>query len=257
MWFQIKAYFQFLWRSTNQHGVHSPFVYSLVTKCFYDKRNYPSYGSWKKAQQSLLQDTSTIQMSDAGAGSRVFSSNQRKVASIAKNAGTKFKRAKLLNRLVRYFEVNEGLELGTSLGLGSLAMRLDNEVAISSVEACPNTLARAKQLFQEFDAKEIQTFNAKFDTFFEKLPTYKKFDLVFLDGHHQGEATLNYVEKILPHLHDDSLLILDDIHWSEDMQDAWNQLANDSRVSVSIDTFFWGFLFFRKGQVKEHFVIRV
>ena len=43
MLFQIKSYLQFLWHSKNEHGVHSPFVFSLVTKCFYDKKNKPEY----------------------------------------------------------------------------------------------------------------------------------------------------------------------------------------------------------------------
>lgn len=256
MWYQIWAYFRFLSKSTNQHGVHSPFVYSLVTKCFYDPKKYPAYQQWSKAQDNLYNDGSFIEMLDAGAGSRVFSSHRRKVSTIAKNAGTKQKRAYLLNRLVTYFEVKNALELGTSLGLGSLAMKLQNNINLTTVEACPATLKRAQQLFNFAGVNDIVTHQVRFNEFFEQLQPQQTFDLVFLDGHHDGKASLGYVEKIIPFLHEDSIVILDDIHWSKDMEKAWEVLIKDPRVSVSIDTFYWGFLFFRKGQEKEHFVIR-
>lgn len=254
---QLWAYFRFLGKSTNQHGVHSPFVYELVTKCFYDQKKHLVYKVWTQAQQSLFKDHTHIEMFDEGAGSRGFSSHRRRVSTIAKNTGTKQKRANLLHRLVAYFEVKSALELGTSLGLGSLAMRLENKIKLTTVEACPATLARAKTLFKAFSIDDITTFQGKFSDFFEALTTNQQFDLVFLDGHHDGKATLAYFEKILPHLHEHSILILDDIHWSKSMEEAWEILINDTRISVSIDTFFWGFLFFRKGQVKEHFIIRV
>jgi hypothetical protein len=87
MLFQIKSYLNFLWNSTNQHGVHSPFVFDLVTKCFYNTANYPEYSILKNYRKSLLQNTNTIEVTDFGAGSRVFKSNVRAINQIAKNAG--------------------------------------------------------------------------------------------------------------------------------------------------------------------------
>lgn len=257
MWYQIGAYFRFLWYSSNQHGVHSPFVFQLVTRCFYDNKKRPAYSVWRHTQQALKNDQRDLQMFDAGAGSRVFSSEKRKVARIAKNAGTKFKRAKLLNRLVGYLEVKNALELGTSLGLGSLALRLDNQLELTTVEACPETLKIAKEVFLKNKCASICAINTTFDDFFAQHLAGITYDLVFLDGHHNGEATLRYYEKVLPFTHENTVLILDDIHWSKSMNEAWKNLCKREEVSVSIDTFYWGFLFFRKGQVKEHFVVRV
>lgn len=257
MWYQIGAYFRFLWHSTNQHGVHSPFVYQLVTKCFYHKKQRPAYSVWEKTQQALKNDQREIQMFDAGAGSRVFSSEKRSISHIAKNAGTKSKRAKLLNRLVGYLEVGNAIELGTSLGLGSLAMILDNHLQLITVEACPETLTIANEVFQKNKCTSICAIHMTFDDFFAQHPPNITYDLVFLDGHHNGEATMRYYEKTLPFTHENTVLILGDIHSSSDMNNAWKILCKREEVSVSIDTFYWGFLFFRKGQVKEHFVVRV
>ena len=85
----------------------------------------------------------------------------------------------------------------------------------------------------------------------------KSWDLVFMDGHHNKEATLNYFEALLPQLHSNSIVILDDINWSRGMQEAWAAVKAHPQVTVTIDTFFWGLVFFRHEQAKEHFTIRL
>ncbi len=107
----IKSYANFLWKSKNEHGIHSPFVFDLVTKCFYDKQNYPEYSILKDYRQSLLQNRNTIEVTDFGAGSKVFKSNSRAINQIAKNAGISVKRAELLFRITRYFQPATILEM--------------------------------------------------------------------------------------------------------------------------------------------------
>ena len=139
MIYQLSQYFKFLIRSTNQHGVHSPFVYKLVTKCFYDKASFSDYRKLKNYKKSLLKNKSKIVISDLGFGSRITKNNTRKVSQIAFHSGTKFKRAKLLYRLTNYFKPNSVLELGTSLGVGRQGINLGNhEHKIKSFEGCVN-----------------------------------------------------------------------------------------------------------------------
>ena len=99
MLFQIKSYLQFLWHSKNEHAVHSPFVFSLLTKCFYDKKLKSEYSILKSYRQSLLENKNTIEVTDFGAGSKVFKSNTREINKIAKTAGISPKRAELLIRI--------------------------------------------------------------------------------------------------------------------------------------------------------------
>ena len=82
-------------------------------------------------------------------------------------------------------------------------------------------------------------------------------DLVFIDGNHQKEATLSYFQKLLPLAHNETVFIFDDIHWSAGMEEAWKEIQANPKVTVSIDSFFWGLVFFRKEQKKEHFVLRL
>lgn len=257
MLFLIKAYLKFLWNSKNQHGVHSPFVFSLVTKCFYDKKPHPAYKVLKAFRSDLLKNKNTIEVTDFGAGSRVFKSNTRQISKIAKTAGISPKRAELLYRIVNYFQPENMLEIGTSLGLATSALSVGNPKAeITTLEGCPQTAHQAQEQFQKFHLDNTSSVVTEFTEFFKNLPP-STFDLIYFDGNHSKKATLDYFELLLPTITNDSVWIFDDIHWSQDMEQAWEAIQNHPKVTVTIDTFQWGLVFFRYEQQKEHFTIRI
>lgn len=257
MIYQAKSYIQFLRLSKNKHGIHSPFVFNLTTKCFNDKTKYREYQTLKKHRKDLNLDTGLIEMEDFGEGSRIFKGNARKVSEIVKVAGLTKKRQRLLFRLAKYFECRNILELGTSVGLGSVALALpDITATVHTVEGCANTLEKAKEYFKKYGFRNVTTHQALFENYLSHLTT-ETFDLVFIDGDHNGERTFSYFNSLLNHVHNDSLIIFDDIYWSESMTQAWKKICDHERVTVSIDTFQWGLIFFRKEQRKQHFVIRL
>lgn len=268
MLFQLKSYINFLLKSQNQHGLHSPFVYELVTRCFYDTSEHSEYKLIKDYRNDLLRNNEIIEVEDFGAGSRVFSSNKRPVHAIAKNAGITLFRAKLLSRIVNYLKIENALELGTSLGIASAAIVANKSTKLTTIEGCKETAKIARQQFKKFDLKNINLRIDKIENVLSdltgKVPatkigqyTSEKFDLIYFDGNHQKQATLDYFHTLLPLAHNDSVFIFDDIHWSAEMQEAWKEIIEHPQVRVSIDTFQWGFVFFRSEQVKEHFTIRV
>ncbi|MBF6642504.1 class I SAM-dependent methyltransferase [Flavobacterium sp. J49] len=254
----VKSYLNFLWHSKNEHGVHSPFVFNLVTKCFYDKQQYPEYSILKKYRKSLLENPNTIEVTDFGAGSRVFKSNTRAINQIAKTAGITSKRAELLFRITKYFQPSTILEIGTSLGLATSALSLGNQKAkITTLEGCKNTLAVAQKQFETFDVANIHPVATEFSSFLKnQQPTTNNQQLIYFDGNHSKVATLEYFELLLPTITNETVWIFDDIHWSADMEAAWEIIQNHPKVTVTIDTFQWGIVFFRNEQEKEHFVIR-
>ena len=262
----IKSYLKFLFHSKNEHGVHSPFVFDLVTKCFYDNTKYAEYETLKSYRKSLLENKNTIEVTDFGAGSRVFKSNTRAISKIAQTAGITPKNAELLFRIVRYFQPKSVLEIGTSLGLATSALSLGNKNSdIITLEGCPNTIATAKKMFQvssfKFPNNNVEFVNTEFNLYFENFKPEtlnlkpQIFDLVYFDGNHSKKATLDYFEALLPTICNDSIWIFDDIHWSAEMEEAWEIIKNHPKVSVTIDTFQWGIVFFRAEQKKEHFII--
>ncbi|MDR7371170.1 class I SAM-dependent methyltransferase [Flavobacterium aquidurense] len=262
MLFQIKSYLKFLWNSKNEHGVHSPFVFSLLTKCFYDKKSKPEYAILKNYRKSLLKNKNFIEVTDFGAGSKVFKSNKRQIAKIAKTAGISEKRAELLFRVTNYFEPKNILEIGTSLGLATSALALGNPRAkVITLEGCPETANQCQLQLQKFNFNNVNSIVTEFEKYFQDIQLRLKtetenFDLIYFDGNHSKKATLAYFELLLPTIDNDTVWIFDDIHWSLEMEEAWKIIKNHPKVKVTIDTFQWGFVFFRYEQEKEHFIIR-
>jgi predicted O-methyltransferase YrrM len=259
MLFQIKSYLQFLWHSKNEHAVHSPFVFSLLTKCFYDKKSKSEYSILKSYRNSLLENKNTIEVTDFGAGSKVFKSNTREINKIAKTAGISPKRAELLFRITNYFQPDSILEIGTSLGLATVALSLGNPKAtLTTLEGCPNTMAIAKNQLQVLNSNTVKSIVTEFSEYFKTQSTKPKpQNLIYFDGNHSKIATLDYFEALLPTTTNESVWIFDDIHWSPDMEEAWEIIKKHPKVTVTIDTFQWGLVFFRREQEKEHFIIRV
>ena len=166
----IKSYIKFLLNSTNEHGVHSPFVFDFVMKCIYDKTNYPEYEVLKNYRKSLLENKNTIEVTDFGAGSRIFKSNNREIAKIAQTAGISSKNAELLFRITHYFPPKNILEIGTSLGLATSALSSGNQNAeVISLEGCPQTLNQGQLQLQKFNFNNVQCLNTEFSTYFENL----------------------------------------------------------------------------------------
>lgn len=262
-------------------------MYDLVTKCFYDKTHYDEYKTLKKYRRDLLQNDEKISVTDFGAGSRVFKTNERRISLIAKHVGISEKRAKFLFRLARYLKCREILELGTSLGIGTAALAINKEARVTSIEGCPETAKAAHRQLEKFRLNNVNLIVGEFSKVLEDLKKKKvesegwrkekdlplisenplqtkdhllktkENDLIYFDGHHTKEATLKYFKKLLPTAHNDSVFVFDDIHWSAEMEEAWEIIKNHPSVKVSIDTFYLGLIFFRKEQAKQHFTIRL
>ena len=251
---RIVAYIKFLCQSFHLHGIHSPFVFQLEKECLRDANTHKAYRSIANYRTHLKGDNSYLSISDLGAGSRITKSATRRVSHILRHSATTKKRSELLYRLVSYTKAKSVLELGTNLGVGTQAMALNSQASITSIEGCPNLFGFSKAHLSSY--ANVTLINGHFNTVLSGFKD-KSWDLVFMDGHHNKAATLNYFEALLPQLHNNSILILDDINWSRGMQEAWAAIKVHPQVTITIDTFFWGLVFFRNEQAKEHFAIRL
>ena len=131
-----------------------------------------------------------------------------------------------------------------------------SENKITSIEGCPKTALYAKQQLNSFKADHVTVETGEFKIVLPQLKE-KNYDLFFFDGHHSKDATIQYFETLLPKAHNETIFVFDDIYWSKGMTEAWEIIRQHPKVTVTIDTFFWGLVFFRKEQVKEHFTIRI
>lgn len=258
MLYPFKEYLKYLKKATNQHGVHSPFVYDLVTKCFYKKINITPVSLFLNYKKELLKEHRIIKVKDFGSGSKVFKTSERKISKIAKVAGISTKKAKFLMRFINYFSPENILELGTSLGLSTTAIYLGNpQSSITTLEGCPETMKIAQEYFKKSNIKISNCVVGAFENTLKKNIENKNFDFIYFDGNHQKKATLNYFNSCLSTIHNNSIFIFDDIHWNKEMTEAWHIIKEHPKVTVTIDIFHLGIVFFRKEQAKEHFTIRI
>ena len=132
------------------------------------------------------------------------------------------------------------------------------DAKVYTLEGSPETAAIAIEVFKTAGINDIELINGNFDnTLPEVIGNLDQLDFVFVDGNHQKEATLKYFEWCLPKVHENTLLIFDDIYWSEGMKEAWQQIKAHPSVTVTVDLFWIGLVYFRKGQVKEDFLVKI
>lgn len=242
------------------HGIHSPFVYEFIESVLTDDGAYYCYAPVEAIRARLKQDQASLELQDFGAGSRVHASYTRKIAQIAKSSLKPRKFAQLLFRMVNYYQPKNVLELGTSLGITTAYLASANKsTPVVTMEGAKAVAAIAKKNFDELQLENISITEGNFDITLKEVLENKlpKVDFAFIDGNHRKEPTIQYFEQLLPHVSDYSILIFDDVHWSKEMEAAWEYIKAHNAVTLSIDLFFIGIVFFRKEQkVKQHFTIR-
>lgn len=260
-WQLAKKYISYYLTASNGkgHGVHSPFIYTFIKKVLNDKQHFAAYDQVETLRRQLLADNTQLKVEDFGAGSAINNTHQRPIARIARNAAKTRKFSQLLFRIAHYYQPATVLELGTSLGISTAYMSLANPAArVITGEGSTVVAEQANNNFRQLALRNIEQVTGNFDdTLPGILQQTPAIDLVFMDGNHRLEPTLRYFEQLLPHTTEYSIIIVDDIHWSEGMEQAWEQIKRHAAVTLTIDLFFIGLVFFRKDfKVKQHFTIR-
>lgn len=244
--------------ANSRHGTHSPFVYRLADEVIYNFSSKDSYVEIEAQRKKLWYDERQITITDLGAGSHLNKNRTKKVSQLAKNALKSPKLAQLIYRLAKFQQPANMIELGTCLGITTAYLaKACPQSDILTIEGCPQTAEIARQNFSELGLQNIQLQVGNFDLLLPKaIESTQQLDFVYIDGNHTKEATLRYFEWCLPKVHEGSLLIFDDIYWSQGMKQAWQEIKSHPSVSVTIDLFFIGLVYFRKGQAKEHFKLK-
>jgi len=260
--FQLaKKYFYYYFKAQNGkgHGIHSPFVFDFIIHVLNDKKKYDCYSKIESLRKELLGNNDSIEVEDFGAGSAVIPFKNRKIKDIASTSLKKKKYAQLLFRIAKYYRCKNIVELGTSLGISTsyLASANDNSNVIT-LEGSHNIAKIALHNFRKIGLHTIELVEGDFEkTLPLAIDRIKNVDLLFIDGNHRKEPTLAYFNSFLKIYGPQSIFIFDDIHWSEGMEEAWKQVQQHDSVTLTIDLFFIGLVFFSNDfKVKQHFTIR-
>ncbi len=239
--------------------MHSPFVFKFITEILEDRHHSSAYDSVAALVQRLKHSNVQIFINDRGAGSAVMNDSKRSISDIVKNTGVPKKYGRLLFRISKYFKPESIVEIGTGTGISTAYLSLGNGGAqIISIEGSGEIFKVAQENIAALELSNVSLVHESFD---EALPNViskiKAVDLAFIDGNHRKAPTIKYFGMLKKAARNDSVFIFDDIHWSEEMELAWQEIINDESVRLSFDLFRFGIVFFRKEQkVKQHFVLK-
>jgi predicted O-methyltransferase YrrM len=241
------------------HGIHSPFVYAFVRQVLLDDQTHPAFEPIEEMRARLLKDTRELNLTDYGAGSGTGLEKLRTVAHIARTAAKPARLAQLLFRSARYFNTLVIVELGSSLALTTAYLAAsDPNARIFSIEGDPALAAIARENLASLGSSNAEIITGNFDDQLQPLlARLPETNLVYIDGNHRLEPTLRYFEHALATAGPETVIILDDIHWSAEMEAAWEKIKGHPAVTATIDIFYLGYVFLRpEFKERQHFLIR-
>jgi len=255
----IIHYLNYCFTSKTRFDVHSPFVYSFITQVLDDNRHYSEYKILNKLSLLNSSNNTIVEETDLGAGSQFSRKKNGKAKELFSNTALKPKYSRFLFRICSYYKPNNIIELGTGFGTSSCSMALaQNKPNVITIEGNKSIAEILKKHFEQLGLKNITILTGSFDVLLsDVLNELNSVDLAFIDGNHQKDKTIEYFQMISAKCNNDSIVIFDDIRWSDGMLEAWNTIISNPQVTLSFDLFRIGIVFFRKEQkVKEHFVLR-
>lgn len=235
-------------------GVHSPFIFNFTRFVLYERHHFYSFETIEKIRSVLIKDKRMLNVIDYGTGT----ARKRTVADIAKKSLKSPKQAQLFFRIANYMKVKNVLELGTSFGLTTAYLASSSKnINCVSLEGCPETAQVAQNNFDKLEIKNIKLITGNIDdTLAQVLIESEPLDLIFIDANHRNEAVFRYFEQCLSKVHKETILIVDDVYWSSDMEQAWNLIKMHPHVSSTIDIFQMGIVFFNSDLHKKHYKMR-
>ena len=186
----------------------------------------------------LAQDHSEVEFLDFGAGTRAEGypgqdieggvGSRRRVSELVLASKSPLWGG-LLHKMVRLAGAKSCVEMGTSLALSAsyIAAALPQDGRLVTMEGAPAVAKLAAATLRSLvPDRAVEICVGPFrDTLPEVLERMAPIDFVFIDGHHEQQATENYCRQLLPHMQSRGVMVFDDIRWSPQMLQAWKNIS--------------------------------
>lgn len=255
--FRLKSFIAYWLSAVDEHSLHSPFFFDLYTKTLQAKDVTIDLTQIEELRIGLLRDDRTIEVTDYGSGSAHFRSSKRKISDIARTSLSPQKYSLLYLSIIHRLNCKNLLELGTSLGINALYLSTVKESNVITFEGSNAIAAVAQSLFDTFSATNITLITGNIDhTLPSQISSIANIDFAFLDAHHRYRPTLQYFNSLMQKIHERSVVVLDDIHHSPEMEKAWKEIKAHERVHATADLYRCGIVFFDPSLNKQHVVLQ-
>ena len=274
--------------NTGGEGVHSPYLFEWVRMVMMDKNSFYIWGDIERCREKILRDERELEFVDYGSAIKSRSlengseavccleyRDTRRVRDIARRSLAKRKYAQMLSRLVNWLGASHSLEngsgtacslefrgltiveLGTSLGVTTAYMAaMDSRNRVVTFEGCEAVANMARENWKALNINNIECRVGKIDA--EQLTRdIEHLDVAFIDAKHTYVSTCEYFDVLAGKVREKSVIVVDDIHYSEEMEKAWKAICADERVTSTIDLYQMGLVFFDKHYWKRHYTMRL
>lgn len=255
----VFRYLRYYLRAKTRYDVDAPFIAGFVEEIIEDKRHFRAFEQIENLRKALMANSSPLEVVDYGAGPRAIPSRARTVGRIVRSSALSPRSGRYLFKAGLRYLPSTILEMGTSLGVSGLYLRMARKVPrMFSLEGCPETAALARKNFER--AGGAADISLRTGPFAQTLPgvlaEIDRLDMLYLDGDHRSGPTWDYFVQCVEKAHSKSVFVLADIHWSKDMERAWNRICQHHKIRLSIDLFEIGFLFFDEDLMeKQHWTL--
>ncbi|QDH79592.1 class I SAM-dependent methyltransferase [Echinicola soli] len=247
------AYIRYFLSKVDRHSLQAPFAYQVYEglKEFAKTQRSPTLESKRK---KLLSTLTKITIQDHGTGSLYIKNPVRKISSITRHSSSKPKFSLLYQYFCSLTQARVVVELGTCVGLTTSYLAQSTKGEVNTFEGAEELAQVAKTTFSGYT--NIHLIAGRIQ---ETLPVFlqgiSSVDFVLIDAHHNYPATIQFWETLLPFLKKDSIVAVGDIHRSKEMEKAWKELKTHSAVTMSMDFYECGILFFTPGIIKQHHIL--
>lgn len=251
------------WNTTGE-GIHSPYLFELVRFVLRDENAFYCFAQIEGRRSLLLDCEDTIKVLDFGsAGSPEGTLISRRVCDIARTHLESPRMAQVLFRLTNFLTQKQHrplkiLELGTSLGITTAYLAAaDSRNSVRTYEGSKAVLQIAQGVWKALKMENIEWVEGNIDDTLCGNNDQTRLDLAYVDANHTYDATMRYADLLLGRMDEKGIVVLDDIHFSEQMERAWETLKTDPRVTTSMDLYSMGLLFVDPHYLKRHYIIRI
>ncbi len=253
--FRIGTYIQYQWKASGPDSIHSPFVFSFYSEVLNYPYHFNVFEKLEMARHDFLLDQSKVRFEDAGAEKGWV---DKRISAIASGSLMPFSKSSLVFKLCRWLKPESVLELGTCLGLTTAYLASATLCKVHTFEAALPLADRARKLWDALGLDNIHLVEGKIEN---NLPKYlaqveSPPDFVLIDANHRYAPTMENFYLLRDSMKGQGCLVFDDIYWSSEMARAWKEIISDPAVSVSLDLYGLGIVFFRPMSSKENFILK-
>jgi predicted O-methyltransferase YrrM len=240
------------------HGIHSPFIFDLISRVFRNKIDHDIVCKIERTRKKMISDQRSLIVKDFGSGSEKSKASNKKVSTIARYSPVPKKYGVLLANLASEFGGSYMIEFGTSFGISTMYMAGGKQDAI--VYTMEGSEAISEIAHDNFKANSLNNIMLLTGSFEELLPSIQRISgkpgLIFIDGNHRRDPLIDYFSRMIEISDNNTVMVIDDIHYSKEMEEAWDMIKKHERVTITVDICRMGLIFFREGLVPFDYIVR-